>query len=111
MSYILSEVGRATNPKRSLIFVRGFTGVNELSRALARLRFSEAARRRQTLWYRALRRWGYQGRLLMYRWDCHWSDCFSATARDALVDEAADALCELVDRLDDFSPCNTSVLG
>lgn len=111
MSHVLTEVGRATDSSRSLIFVRGFTGVNELSRAWAQLRFSDAARRRQTTWYRALRQWGYQGRLFTFRWDCHWSHCFSAAARDSLVDEAAEALCELVDRFDDFSPCNTSVLG
>jgi pimeloyl-ACP methyl ester carboxylesterase len=111
MSYVLAEVGNPVRSKRSLIFVRGFAGENELWRALAKLRFSDAPRRHQTSWYRGLRAWGYHGQLLTFRWDCHWSHCFSAASRDTLVDEAAEALCELFLRLDYLDPRDVSVLG
>jgi pimeloyl-ACP methyl ester carboxylesterase len=111
MSCVLTEIGTATNPSRTLIFVRGFSGHHELPKMISRLVFGNAARRRQTTWYRGLRRWGYEGRLMTFRWDCHWIDCFSAAARDARADKAAEALCELVDRFDHISPCSTSVLG
>ena len=111
MSFVLAEVGRPVQSKRALIFVGGFSGCNELSSAVARLFFCDTPRRRQTSWYRGLRAFGYRGRLFTFRWECHWSQCFSPASRKASVDEAAEALCELFARSDDLMARQTSVLG
>ncbi len=111
MPHTLTEIAGATDRQRTLIFVRGFQGVNELRRAAANLVFSSAGRNHQRTWYHSLRKSGYQGRLLTFRWYSHWSDCISADCRSATVDDAAEALCDLVSRSPDFDPQNTSVLG
>lgn len=111
MPHVLTEIAGATDRRRTLIFVRGFQGMNELRRAGANLMFSSSARKHQRTWYRGLRESGFHGRLLTFRWCSHWTDLLSPENRSATVDEAAEALCDLLSRSPDFDPQNTSILG
>jgi predicted esterase len=90
MQHVLNPVGTATDRKRTLVFVRGFQGYNNFRN----LPTTSAQ------WFNGLRSYGYRGRIFSFRWFSPWWDCLSLAARDGRITEAADALWELLQRLD-----------
>lgn len=86
MYHVLDSIGKTKDPKRTLVFVRGFQGLNNLRR----LSTSSAQ------WYNGIRSHGYRGQLLSFRWFSPWSDCRSPADRAERINEAADALWELL---------------
>jgi predicted esterase len=86
MYHVLDQVGTAKDPKRTLVFVRGFQGLNNFRRLSTS----------STQWFNGIRKHGYRGQLLSFRWFSPWWDCRSQADRYARIDEAADALWELL---------------
>ena len=97
---ILTPIGSAKNSSRTLVFVRGFHGFNDLRSRLSRLGFNYPSRRHQTTWYRGLQRHGYEGQLFSYRWFSPAVDCFLSDFRSARLDDAAEDLWDLLQRYD-----------
>jgi len=88
MHHVLDQVGTAKDRKRTLVFVRGFQGLNNLRRLSTS----------STQWFNGIRKHGYRGQLLSFRWFSPWSDCRSRTDRDERIEEAADALWKLLQK-------------
>jgi hypothetical protein len=101
MYHVLDPIGIRKDPARTLVFVRGFQGLNNLRRK------STAS----SSWYRGVRSFGYRGNILSFRWYSPAGDCRSARCRADRNEEAADALWDLLKKFDDVHLRSTSLMG
>jgi pimeloyl-ACP methyl ester carboxylesterase len=107
----LAEIPGGKDRSKTLVFVRGFQGLDNVRFRGSCYGPPPPATTNQAVWYRALRKWGYDGRLLTFRWHSPVSIWLSEKRRVARVEQAAEALCERLSRLAEFDSLNTSLLG